>query len=516
MPQASGRRKNVLLIVVDQWRAECLSYLGHPTVRTPNIDALCAAGVTFKNHFTQAVPCGPGRASLLTGLYMMNHRVVQNSVPMDARHTNLAWEMRRAGYEPALVGYTTTTPDPRVTPPEDPRFRNLGALMPGWHPVGPWEPEKAPYFSWLRARGHAVPDDPEDIWLPADGPGAGATRSPSRIPAELSDSAWATDCALTYLSGQRTRPWLLHLGYYRPHPPFIAPAPYHALYDPATVPAPVRAASAEAEGRQHPLLAYYMKAVKQSKFFRDGRGLGSAMSEDEVRLMRAAYYALISEVDEHVGRVIAFLRETGQWDDTLVVLTCDHGEQLGDHHLLGKLGYFDESFRIPLVIRDPVAEADGSRGRVVEAFTETIDVMPTILEWVGARVPRPSDGTSLAPFLRGETPENWRREVHYEFDFRTYFGDVRERALGLHVDQCSLAVIQDARYKYVHFDALPPLFFDLEADPGQFRNVAGDPAYASRVLAYAQKMLSWRLHHAERTLTGWSASPEGLVDRSAA
>jgi arylsulfatase A-like enzyme len=143
-------------------------------------------------------------------------------------------------------------------------------------------------------------------------------------------------------------------------------------------------------------------------------------------------------------------------------------------------------------------------------------VMPTILEWVGARVPRPCDGTSLGPFLRGETPEGWRREVHYEFDFRTYFGDLRERALGLHVDQCSLAVIQDARYKYVHFDALPPLFFDLEADPGQFRNVADDPAYASRVLVYAQKMLSWRLHHADRTLTGWSASPEGLVDRSAA
>ena len=93
---------------------------------------------------------------------------------------------------------------------------------------------------------------------------------------------------------------------------------------------------------------------------------------------------------------------------------------------------------------------------------------------------------------------------------------MHERPLGLHVDQCSLAVIQDARYKYVHFDALPPLFFDLEADPGQLRDLAGDPAHAARVLQYAQKMLSWRLHHADRTLTGGSASPEGLVDRSAA
>ena len=400
MPHAATRPKNVLLIVVDQWRADCLSYLGHPCLRTPNLDALCADGVTFRNHFTQAVPCGPGRASLHTGLYMMNHRVVQNSVPMDGRHTNLALEMRRAGYEPGLVGYTTTTPDPRVTPPEDPRFKNLGALMPGWYPVGPWEPEKAHYFNWLRAHGFPLPEAPEDIWLPADGPGAGPTRSPSRVPTELSDSAWATECALTYLRGVRGRPWCLHLGYYRPHPPFIASAPYHTRYDPADVPPPVRAASPEAEGLQHPLLAYYMGAIKQSKFFRDGHGLGSAMTEDQVRTMRAAYYGLITEVDDYVGRVLAFLRETGQYDDTLIVLTCDHGEQLGDHHLLGKLGYFDESFRIPLIVRDPSPEARASRGRIVDAFTETIDVLPTILEWVGQPVPRPCDGASLRPFLQ--------------------------------------------------------------------------------------------------------------------
>ena len=207
----------------------------------------------------------------------------------------------------------------------------------------------------------------------------------------------------------------------------------------------MRAASPEVEAQQHPLLAHYIESVKQSQFFRDGQGLGSAMSEAEVRRMRTAYYGMISEVDDHLGRVIGYLKETGQYDNTLIVFTCDHGEQLGDHHLLGKLGYFDESFRIPLVIRDPSPEAVSSYGRIVDQFTETIDVMPTILTWVGAEVPRACDGRSLLPFLYGETPADWRTEVHYEFDFRTSFGSARDNVLNLHVDQCGLAVIQDTQ-----------------------------------------------------------------------
>lgn len=123
--------RNVLLIVVDQWRGDTLANLGHPCIRTPNLDALCRDGVTFRNHYAQCAPCGPARASLLTGLYQMNHRVVQNGIPLDARHVTLPQEVRRAGYDPALVGYTTTTPDPRTTHPGDPRFRHLGDTMAG-------------------------------------------------------------------------------------------------------------------------------------------------------------------------------------------------------------------------------------------------------------------------------------------------------------------------------------------------------------------------------------------------
>lgn len=506
--------KNVLMIVVDQWRGLMLPKLGADYLKLPNIDRLCAEGVTFRNHFTQCVPCGPARASLMTGMYMMNHRAVQNTIPLDSRFTNLAYELRRGGYDPALVGYTTTTPDPRKTAPNDPRFFVLGDIMDGFHSVGAFENRDA-YFGWVASQGFRLPDIREDIWKPQGESSGGATAQPAVIPKELSDSAWFTERGLSYLQGRAGRPWFLHLGYYRPHPPFIASAPYNAMYRPEDMPKPVRASSPAEEARQNALLAYYVNNINQASFFQDGKDLGSAMTEQQIAQMRATYCGLMSEIDDHLGRVFDYLKQTGQWDDTLIVFTCDHGEQSGDHHLLGKIGYFDESYRIPMIIRDPRREADGSRGTIVERFTETIDTMPTILEWLGLPIPRQVDGRSLLPFVEGETPADWRTEVHYEYDFRDLHYSKPESSLGVPMDKCGLAVVQDESFKYVHFAALPPLFFDLKADPGQLVNRATDPAYATRMGEYAAKMLNWRLGFAERTLTGYRATPRGLEVRAA-
>lgn len=506
--------KNVLLIVVDQWRGLMLPKLGAGYLKLPNLDKLCAEGVTFRNHFTQAVPCGPARASLLTGMYMMNHRAVQNTIPLDSRFTNLGLELRRGGYDPALVGYTTTTPDPRKTAPNDPRFFVLGDIMDGFHSVGAFENRDA-YFGWVASQGFRLPTPREDIWKPVGESEGGATAQPAVIPRELSDTAWFTERGLAYLQGRAGRPWFMHLGYYRPHPPFIVSAPYNTMYRPEDMPKPVRAASPAEEAKQNALLAYYVNNIHQASFFQDGKGLGSEMTEADVAQMRATYCGLMSEIDDHLGRVFDYLKATGQWEDTLIVFTCDHGEQGGDHHLLGKIGYFDESYRIPMIIRDPREEANGTRGTIVERFTETVDAMPTILDWLGLPIPRQVDGRSLLPFCDGDVPTDWRTEVHYEFDFRDLHYSKPESSLGVPMDKCGLAVVQDEHHKYVHFAALPPLFFDLKADPGQFVNRAGDPAYAARMGEYAHKMLNWRLGFAERTLTGYRATPKGLEVRAA-
>jgi arylsulfatase A-like enzyme len=509
------QRKNVLLIVVDQWRADFVPALGAGFLRTPNLDRLSREGVTFRNHVTNTVPCGPARASLLTGLYLMNHRAVQNTVPLDARHTNLGKQLRLIGYDPALIGYTTTTPDPRGTGPRDPRFTTLGDLMDGFRSVGAFEPSMDGYFGWLAHQGYELPPRREDIWLP-EGEDAepGVTDRPCRIPAELSDSTYFTERALTYLKGRNGKPWFLHLGYYRPHPPFIAPAPYNAMYSPADMPAPIRRERWEDEAAQHPLLEFYLRGISQGSFFHGAGGAATALHEAAIRQMRATYAGLMTEIDDCLGRVFAWLDENGQWDDTMIVFTSDHGEQLGDHWLLGKIGYQDESFRIPLVVKD--AGRSARAGAIEPAFTESVDVMPTILQALGGDIPRACDGHSILPLLDGPAPQDWRDHLFYEYDFRDVHYSKPEGALGLPMDDCALCVVQDAAYKYVHFAALPALFFDLAADPNCFENLAEDPAHAALVKTYAQKALSHRMRHAERTLTHFRATPQGLEERAVA
>ena len=238
-------------------------------------------------------------------------------------------------------------------------------------------------------------------------------------------------------------------------------------------------------------------------------GKPASLDEAEIRKARAVYYGLISEVDHHIGRVLGALKARGELARTLVIFTSDHAEMLGDHWLMGKEGFFREAFHVPLIVRDPTEGA--LRGQVVEAFSEHVDLMPTILERLGLPVPLQCDGVSLAPLLEGRLPAGWREAAHYEHDFRDVETLTFESALGLPSDRCALAVRQSERYAYVHFNGLPALCFDLRADPRQFTDIAAEPSRAMEVLAEAQAMLSFRMDRAERRLTGCKLTAAGVV-----
>ena len=149
--------KNILFITADQWRAECLSCLGH-IVQTPNLDMLAKEGMLFSNHFANAVPCGPSRASLHTGMYLQNHRSGTNGTPLDSRHTNWAKEARKIGYSPALFGYTDTSNDPRDYAPDHEYMRTYEGPLPGIDPIVPMSADGAAWARWLENLGYTVPE----------------------------------------------------------------------------------------------------------------------------------------------------------------------------------------------------------------------------------------------------------------------------------------------------------------------------------------------------------------------
>jgi arylsulfatase A-like enzyme len=499
-------RPNILLITADQWRGEALSALRHPVAETPNLDRLAADGVTFRRHYANSSPCGPSRASLLTGLYAMTHRSVRNGTPLDARFTNLALELRKAGYAPALFGYTDTSADPRTRPADDPALFTYEGVLPGFDPIVVLREDRHPWLAHLRHKGYDVPAvAPVKNFSPQKPDPKTAERGPTYAPTlygvEDSDTAFLTDCALDLIASSAEQPWCVHISYLRPHPPFVAPAPYHDRYDPASMPSVRRAATAEAEAARHPWLAYHLDREREA----------IVMPEPHVRQLRATYYGMIAEVDHHLGRLFDALRHSGDYDETLIAFTSDHGEMLGDHWFLGKDGFFDPAFHVPLIVKP--APGAGARGRVVEAFSEHVDVMPTLLDLVRQPIPAQCDGRSLRPWLDGGTPADWRRAAHWEYDFRDVVGGMPETKLGLALDDCCLAVHRGPKFKYVHFAGLPPLLFDMERDPHELDNLSNDPTFAGEMLRGAQELLSWRLRHAERTLSGTLLTSRGPISR---
>jgi arylsulfatase A-like enzyme len=517
------KRKNVLFITADQFRSDALGYIDNNLVQTPHLDQLAADGVLFRKHYTQTVPCGPARASLYTGLYAMNHRSVNNGTPLNTRFTNIALEARKSGYDPTIFGYTDTSGDPREFHQQDPVLTSYEGLLPGMTSGVTLTESQLPWIADLISKGYESSLNEHKVYDPVpnypEAVNRGVTFPPPVYSNEDSSTTFLTDELLKWLNVRENENWFVHLSYFRPHPPWIAPEPYNSMYDPADVSKPVRMESLEQEGEQHPLLKMLLAKIPSNIFFPNTyEGLAAETSEKDVLQARATYYGLITEIDHHLGRLISYLKKSGQYESTLIVFTSDHGEQLGDHYLFGKTGYFDESYAIPLIIRNPEitpptslnSNADDNQ---VEVFTEAIDVMPTILDWLDLEIPEELDGSSLLPLMNGNVPDNWRKEAHWEYDFREIgsFQPMIEQQFGLSPDQCSLTVIRDERYKYVHMTALPSLLFDLQEDPEEFINRAEDPDYRHLVLEYSQKLLSWSMLHRDRTLVNINVKFGNLI-----
>jgi len=335
---------NVLFITLDQFRADSYGAGGHPLVKTPALDRLADEGVRLARHYSQAAPCAPGRAALYTGTYQMNNRVVANGSPLADRFDNVAHLARRAGYVPTLFGYTDQGLDPTFAQGiNDPRLDSGDGILPGFA-VGHYLPEsQATWVEYLRDLGYDVPFG----WAPA-------LSGESDRPAEYSLTGFLTGKFLEWLEIQDPG-WFAHVSFLRPHPPYAAAGDYSRLYDPADVELPIAPVDAQ---QRHPLHEIALGVAASA----------APLEEESIRHLRAQYYGMISEVDMHLGRIISRLEERGEYGETLIVVTSDHGDQLGDHGLIEKLGFFPQSYNILGLWRDPRLDL---AGRVIENYTET-------------------------------------------------------------------------------------------------------------------------------------------------
>ena len=473
------RRPNILLIVTDQQRWDALGANGNGDILTPNLDRLAAEGINFDHCFVQNPVCMPSRASFLTGQYPGTLGITQMGVPVPPATITLPRLLRNAGYTSANIGKLHFLPhanrDHRAIHP-DYGFDQLEIA----DEPGPYEdayrawvrriaPDQLPLISlglppnaavWQRTMGLAEAIDHPDERFPK-------RALPFRGRSDLTHTAFVAERTRAFIAERRAGPWCCVAGFYSPHSPWVAPQEFLDRYDPATFrlpdfPPEIDARRGAAEpGGAHDSIAR------------------TGASDEELRAARHGYYAMISEVDHHVGRIFRQLEEAGQDDDTLIIFTSDHGDWLGEHLRYGK-GYpgDDAVSRVPLIVRWP----GGQRrpGRTVGAIVELVDLVPTMLECAALPLPAHLQGRSLAGVLADEAGAEAGRDA----------------ALMEHSGWKTLRT-PHVRYR-VEADGREALF-DLARDPGEYRDVAADPAYADN-LAEARRCLLQRLLARERPL----------------
>ncbi len=498
-----GKVRNILFIMCDQLRADYLGCTGHPGISTPNIDALAARGVNFTRAYCQAPVCGPSRMSFYTGRYMVSHGSTYNNVPLGVGELTLGDYMRDLGVRTGLVGKTHMQAD-------DAGLKRLGVdtqsiegvlarecgFEPwerddGLHPDPIADPNLA-YNRYLRDLGYAGDNPWHTVANSAEGPDGEIlsgwrmrhSNLPARVAREHSETAYMTDRAMATIADLGDAPWCLHLSYIKPHWPYMAPAPYHALYGPGDV-LPANRSDAE-KNDPHPVIAAFMEHEESVNFARE-----------EVRQrVIPAYMGLITEIDDHIGRLLAFLEDSGRIDDTLIVFTSDHGDYLGDHWLGEKEMFHEESVRIPMIVVDPDPAADATRGSVDDRAVEAIDLIPTFIDALGgAAQDHVLEGRSLMPLLRGGTSD-WRDAVFAEADYA--FRGARH-TLGRAPGETRAYMVKTDRWKYISYDHDRPQLFDLETDPRELHDLGTSAAHAQVRADMEARIAQWLRRRKTRT-----------------
>ena len=468
---------NILLFISDQQRTDTMSCYGNDWIRSPHLDSLAAGSYVFDNTYCTQAVCTPSRGSLMTGLYPHSHGCIVNNIGLRPNARSIA-EMLPDSYRKAHFGKWHLGDDvfsqhgfdewisvednrrARYTRPDAP-FSDL------WH--------------WLVEQGHSP-----TTTIAATGETHFGDRQRSTLPGEHQMATFLATHADRFIREHTDDPWLLVFSTFEPHPPYSGP--YNGMYDPQALPV-------------GPAFLRYPEGHSQfsrsrADFYPTDTVDGLDLSEElGWRTLRAQYFANVRIIDDAVGRVLHALDESGQAGNTVFAFTSDHGEMAGDHLMLEKRLFYEESARVPFLLRVPWL---GEQQQRVRGVCSHVDMVPTLLDLAGHQIPDELPGRSLAGALTGALDLR-QHDAFIEWNgiSDTPDGVVHDRELGSPQINAANArlwrgVVTGDRWKLNLCTQDDCELFDLANDPHELTNLFGDVGHARRARDLAARIRQWQ------------------------
>jgi arylsulfatase A-like enzyme len=439
-------RPNIIFVLTDQMRGDCLGVLKHPVVETPNLDELGRRGVVFTSAYSSCPSCIASRAGIFTGLAPSSHGRLGYRDQVPWRYENMLPQLLGdTGYQTHCVGKTHFYPQRAHL-----GFQSLDSYE-GWQNFdGDYVND---YLEWLKEITNPGLEELDhglssNSWV----------ARPSHLPEELHVNTWTAAMAIRFLRRRdKTRPFFLNVSFHRPHPPLDPPRVIYDLYRDREIP-PVPVGD-WAKIHDVPV---------------DGVNAWHGHLQDHlIKRARRAYYAQINHIDLQIGRILRVLKQDIKPGPTYIIFTSDHGEMLGDHHLFRKTYAYEGSAKIPLIICPP----DGKDGGFCSDPVVCEDIYPTLLEIAGTAIPSQTEGFSLVPYLNGQDVQPLRKYVHGEH-------------AACYSKEEAMQFLTDGREKYIWFTSDGrEQFFDLGKDPQETRNLISDSNWQSRIQFWRSLMV---------------------------
>ncbi len=448
-------KPNILLLMTDQHRGDCLGCDGNKIIKTPNYDRIAREGIRFTQAYSSTPSCTPARAGLLTGLSPWHHGQIGYGQVAERYPYEMPRALHEAGYYTFAIGKLHYAPQRNYHGFDGALLDESGRRQtPGF---------VSDYHKWFEAK--APGKDPN-----VTGIGWNDYRSAVyALPEELHPTRWMGLMATDFISNyKREQPFFLKVSFARPHSPYDPPKRFWDMYKTSDMPAPYVGnwAGKHAKGDSS-----------------DSNSWHGDFGVEQARKSRHGYYANVTFIDEQIGLILKSLEDRGMLDNTLILCTADHGDMLGDHHLWRKTYAYDGSARIPMLVRWPKSMGlDGKRGSVSDLPVELRDVLPTFLDAAGTQAPTKLDGASLLDVVRGKT-EAWRDYIDLEHDV-CYSAENHWHAL------------TDGHWKYVfHASDGHQQLFNLDKDPGELNDLTPDPNHTGELIKWRQRLVK---HFEER------------------